>query len=103
MLFSPRRTQSNNNNNHGMAWRGTARQNLLKTDSVPHEIVPVSGYPDLAKANEEYIEGSEQVCTLLPGAFFNLDILVVRYTQSTAHTIDTLHLPLQLRRFGGPG
>lgn len=38
-----------------------SHQSLLKADYIAHKIVPVSGYTDLSKANQNLIENIEEV------------------------------------------
>lgn len=38
---------------------------MFRTDFIPFKIIPISGFSDLAAANEEHIQGQDDVLTRL--------------------------------------
>ncbi|KAI9305704.1 DNA replication pre-initiation complex subunit Cdc45 [Cunninghamella echinulata] len=78
-------------------------QSLLKQDIIQHKIVPVSGYQDLQKANDDLVVKDEQLRTIIMincGGHVDVSEILKVNENITIYIIDS-HRPLHLENFVG--
>ncbi|RUS21570.1 CDC45-like protein-domain-containing protein [Endogone sp. FLAS-F59071] len=80
-------------------------QSLLKADYIAHKVVPVSGYTDLSKANQNLIENNEELRTIVMlncGGLVDLSEFFTLSPEVTLYVIDS-HRPHNLHNVFGSG
>ncbi|KAJ3086943.1 hypothetical protein HK102_012141, partial [Quaeritorhiza haematococci] len=76
---------------------------LLKADCIAHKVIPVAGYTDLSFANEDLIDGNEELRSIVLlncGGLVDLGEFLSLGDEMTVFVVDS-HRPINLRNFFG--